>query len=346
MAVARRLFAGGAVQTTLVSPISASDLTITIVSDTGYPSGAEEFFVVIDPDQANEEKVLVTRSGTTLSAASTGKRGVDGTAAATHAAGAVVYPCVSATDLNDANRAAARLTSGSTGQVAVSSADDAGFDWVTFGLDDLDDVDASAPSDGDILQYDNASGDWLAAQLPTPTVASLTDVDLTGLGDGDILQYDNASGDWLAVALPVAKVVDFASGTDTTGASSTTFVDTASVSFTPKDASNILLIEASAFAEGGYDSGAAIAERGIGLAIRNATAGTDVVLGFSGRILVATSTVIAQTDDTISIRAVITAGSTAARTYQLRLNAIPGNYVFNQASSSTPAIITVTEFTP
>jgi hypothetical protein len=168
MAVARRLFAGGAVQTTLVSPISASDLTITIVSDTGYPSGAEEFFVVIDPDQANEEKVLVTRSGTTLTAASTGKRGVDGTAAASHSAGAVVYPCVSAVDLNDANRAAARLTSGVAGQVAVASADASGFDWVTFGLDDLDDVDASAPSDGDILVYSSSTGSWEVSQLPPP----------------------------------------------------------------------------------------------------------------------------------------------------------------------------------
>jgi hypothetical protein len=104
MAVARRLFAGGAVQTTLVSPISSSDLTITIAGDTGWPSGAEEFFVVIDPDQASEEKVLVTRSGTTLSVASTGERGVDGTAAASHSAGAVVYPCVSAADLDQANK--------------------------------------------------------------------------------------------------------------------------------------------------------------------------------------------------------------------------------------------------
>jgi hypothetical protein len=168
MAVARRLFAGGAVQTTLVSPISASDLTITIAGDTGWPSGANEFFVVIDPDQANEEKILVTRSGTTLTAASTGKRGVDGTAAASHSAGAVIYPCVSATDLDDANRAASRLTSGAAGQVAVASSDASGFTWTTFVLDDVDDVDAAAPSDGDVLMYSSVSGAWEPAQLPAP----------------------------------------------------------------------------------------------------------------------------------------------------------------------------------
>jgi hypothetical protein len=194
-----------------------------------------------------------------------------------------------------------------------------------------------------VLQYYDGS---IWVNVGALDLDDLGDVDLTGVADEDIIQFDSASGNWLAAALPAAKVVDFASGTDTIGASSTTFVDTASVSFTPKNASNILLIEASAFAEGGYDSGGAIAVRGISFAIRNATAGTDVVVGFSGRTLVATSTVIAQTDDTISIRAVITAGSTTARTYQLRLNAIVGLYVFNQASSTTPAIITVTEFTP
>jgi len=130
MAVARRLFAGGAVQTTLLSPISSSDLTITSAGDTGWPSGAEEFFVAISPDQVNEEKVLVTRSGTTLTAASTGKRGVDGTSASSHPAGAVIYPCVSATDLNDANRVAAKLGSGLTNQVLVADpSDPSGVKW-------------------------------------------------------------------------------------------------------------------------------------------------------------------------------------------------------------------------
>ena len=148
MTVARRLFAGAAVQTTLVSPISASDLTITITADTGWPTGVSEFFVVIDPDQATEEKVLVTRSGTTLTAASTAKRGVDGTAAASHSAGAVIYPCVTATDLDDANRFASTLTTkgdlftldssgafirvgvGTNGQVLYAdSAEAAGVKW-------------------------------------------------------------------------------------------------------------------------------------------------------------------------------------------------------------------------
>jgi hypothetical protein len=179
-----------------------------------------------------------------------------------------------------------------------------------------------------------------------PDLGDLSDVDLTSVADDDIIQFDSGSGNWLAAALPAAKVVDFASGTDTTGASSTTSVDTASVSFTPKDASNVLLIEASAYVQGGYDSGAATTDRGFTMQIRNTTDSSTVTQGAHGRILVATSTVIAHSNDVISIRAVIAAGSTSARTYQLRLLAFTGGYVFNQAGSTTPAIITVTEFTP
>jgi hypothetical protein len=178
MAVARRLFAGAAVQTTLVSSISAADVTISITADVGWPTGAEEFFVVIEPDQANEEKVLVTRSGTVLTALSTAKRGVDGTAASSHPAGSVVYPCVSATDLNEANTLTSTLTTkgdllvqtasatvrlgvGSNGQVLFAdSAVVEGVRWASLDLDDVDDVDAAAPSDGDVLTYSSSSGNW------------------------------------------------------------------------------------------------------------------------------------------------------------------------------------------
>jgi len=153
MAVARRLFAGGAVQTTLVSPISSSDLTITIAGDTGWPSGAEEFFVVIDPDQANEEKVLVTRSGTTLTAASTGKRGVDGTAASSHSAGAVVYPCVSAADLDQANKLVSTPTTKGDLLVQTASA------TVRFGVG----------SDGQVLFADSSEVEGVKwGSLPPP----------------------------------------------------------------------------------------------------------------------------------------------------------------------------------
>jgi hypothetical protein len=211
MAVARRLFAGGAVQTTLVSPISGSDLTITIASDTGYPSGAEEFFVVIDPDQINEEKVLVTRSGTTLTAASTGKRGVDGTSPASHSAGAVIYPCVSATDLNDANRAAARLTSGVANQVAVASADVSGFDWQFVGTASLqNDSITTAKIDDDAVTTakigDNQVTDAkLASNAVTTAKIADTAVTTAKIADGAVATAKIADG-----AVATAKIADSA----------------------------------------------------------------------------------------------------------------------------------------
>lgn len=110
MTYARRTFAGAAAQTTITGSLTATSTTITLAAATGWPSGAEEFYVVIDPGQANEEKVLVTRSSTTLTAASSAKRGQDGTAAASHNNGAVIYPCVSAADLDEANDLVATLT--------------------------------------------------------------------------------------------------------------------------------------------------------------------------------------------------------------------------------------------
>jgi hypothetical protein len=141
MAIARRAFAGGAVQSTLASGITATSTTITVAAATGWPTGAE-FFCVIDPGQASEEKVLVTRSGTTLTCASTAKRGVDGTAAASHNQGAAIYPCLAAADADEANVVTSLLGSGSNGQVLTAdSGEPTGAKWaalpvpaVTIGL--------------------------------------------------------------------------------------------------------------------------------------------------------------------------------------------------------------------
>jgi len=64
--------------------------------------------MVIDPGLSNEEKVLVaTRSTGSLSSIT---RGVDGTTAASHTAGAVCYPVFTAVDADQANAVAATLT--------------------------------------------------------------------------------------------------------------------------------------------------------------------------------------------------------------------------------------------
>jgi hypothetical protein len=111
MAVTRRAYAGGAAQTTISSAIDSDDGSISIASATGWPSGAP-FYVVIDPGQPAEEKVLVSsRSGTTLTLSDPAtQRGVDGTAASSHPGGAEIYPVITATDLNEANLLASTMT--------------------------------------------------------------------------------------------------------------------------------------------------------------------------------------------------------------------------------------------
>jgi len=108
MPVTRRAYAGAALQTTLSGDITNVATSISIVAATGWPTGAP-FYVVIDPGQASEEKVLVTRSSTTLTVVSSG-RGVDGTSAAAHTSGAVIYPCITALDLDEANDLASTMT--------------------------------------------------------------------------------------------------------------------------------------------------------------------------------------------------------------------------------------------
>lgn len=108
----RRVYAGGAAATTITATINASATSITIAGYTGWPSGSNPFYVVIDPGTAAEEKVLVTRTGstdTTLNVQS-GGRGVDGTTAASHSSGATIYPVFTATDADEANTVASTLT--------------------------------------------------------------------------------------------------------------------------------------------------------------------------------------------------------------------------------------------
>lgn len=118
MAKTRRSYKGGAISTTTGTSIAASGTTsFTIAAYTGWPYGSDPFFVVLEPGTANEEKILVTRAGstdTTVSVYSTptvaANRGLDGTSAAAHNSGSTVYPVFTATDADEANELASTLT--------------------------------------------------------------------------------------------------------------------------------------------------------------------------------------------------------------------------------------------
>ena len=106
----RRSYSGSSATCTLTSSITSGDTSATLTGTvTNWPATANgPFYMVIDPGLSNEEKVLVsTRSTTSLSSIT---RGVDGTTASSHTAGAVCYPVFTAVDADQANAVAATLT--------------------------------------------------------------------------------------------------------------------------------------------------------------------------------------------------------------------------------------------
>lgn len=96
---------GAAVQTTVSGSVASSGaVSITIGDASGWPDASVgPYACVIDPGQPNEEVVLVTaRAGAVLTVTS-GNRGWDGTTSAGHSNGAVIYPCIAATYVDEAN---------------------------------------------------------------------------------------------------------------------------------------------------------------------------------------------------------------------------------------------------
>jgi len=101
-----RKYSSRAQQTTLSSPITSGDVSMTVGSGANLmggktPAVGETYTVVIDPDTALEEIVDVSNhaSGNTLTIA----RGIDGSTAVAHSAGAIVRHMVIGRDLSEAN---------------------------------------------------------------------------------------------------------------------------------------------------------------------------------------------------------------------------------------------------
>ena len=112
----RRYYSSTAARTTLASGVDDTTTTFTVVAVSGWPA-SYPYTLIIDQDTINEEVVSVTnRSGTTL----TVTRGVDGTSAVSHSAGAAVNHGVSARDFNEPNQF---LNEGGTvtGETVISS---------------------------------------------------------------------------------------------------------------------------------------------------------------------------------------------------------------------------------
>jgi hypothetical protein len=97
--MARRYYSSVAQRTTLASSVSDVATTMVVNAAVGFPASTP-YTMIVDQDTINEEVVTVTsRSGTTL----TVTRGVDGSTAVAHSAGAAVNHGVSARDFDEPN---------------------------------------------------------------------------------------------------------------------------------------------------------------------------------------------------------------------------------------------------
>jgi len=73
----------------------------------------------------------------------------------------------------------------------------------SISLDDLTDVNAPTPSDGDVLVYDQTAGEWVSQAPGSGGVVNLDDlgdVNAPAPADGDVLVYDQTAGEWVSQA--------------------------------------------------------------------------------------------------------------------------------------------------
>jgi hypothetical protein len=276
MAKTRRAYTGGAASTTTSSAIASSGTTsFTITAYTGWPYGADPFFVVVEPGTANEEKMLVVRSGstdTTLSVYSTpsvaANRGMDGTSAVAHSSGATIYPVFTALDADEANELASTLTTkgdllahnastftrlgvGANDTLLVADSGEAtGIKWATVDTGSLaDGAVTTAKLEDDAVTNAKVAADAVdTAQIVDKAVTAAKLADLTTnaqvgsytlvLADaGKIVEMNVGSANNLTV--PPNSSVAFPVGTQLlvlqTGAGQTTLVAGAGVTINSKD---------------------------------------------------------------------------------------------------------------
>ena len=185
---ARRSYAGAAPACTLTNAITSSDTSALLTGDvTNWNNTASgSFFMVIDPGLSTEEKVLVgSRSGSSLSSIT---RGVDGTTAASHNAGATCYPVFTATDADQANAVAAALTTKGDLLVTTGSA----LNRLAVGTNDFSLLADSAATNGVAWKQVPAAG--LASDAVTTAKILDSNVTTAKIADGAITMAKLASG--------------------------------------------------------------------------------------------------------------------------------------------------------
>lgn len=194
----RRSYTGASAACTLTSSITSGDTSLTLTGTvTGWPTtSGGSFYMVIDPGLSTEEKVLVgSRSTNSLSSIT---RGVDGTTASSHSAGATCYPVFTAVDADQANAVASALTT--KGDLLVT--DGSALNRLAVGSDRQNLIADSGSTNGVKWQYEGEL--TLNAQTGTSYTLVLTD-------SAKFVTLNNASA--ITLTVPTNSSVAFPVGT-------------------------------------------------------------------------------------------------------------------------------------
>jgi hypothetical protein len=221
MAYERRTYAGGAPATTITGPISDSATSIILTSATGWPTtGGGPFYAVLDEGTASEEKIKVTdRTTVTLTAT----RGVDGSSAMSHAAGAAIRHCWTAVDADEANYAVSQTVGGVTtkGDLLVGTAANT---LSRLGVGTAGQALVADTGEATGLKYASVLSPTLADAKGDLLAATAADT-ITRLGvgtDGQVLTADAASGHGLIWRTPTVGPLQVTSYAPAGGATKST----------------------------------------------------------------------------------------------------------------------------
>lgn len=225
MAKIRKSYLGGAASTTTSTAIASSGTnTFNITAYTGWPYGTPPFFVVLEPGTANEEKVLVTRSGATDLTVTVytvpsvaANRGLDGTSAVAHASGSTTFPVFTATEADEANE----LVSTMTTKGDLLSHGTSTFARLGVGTDTYVLKADSAQATG--LVWGQVAAGGIATDAVTTVKIQDSAVTSAKIADGTIVNADiNASAGIVDTKLATISTASKVSNSATTAASANT----------------------------------------------------------------------------------------------------------------------------
>lgn len=209
----RRSYSGNAVSTTTTSLIASSGTTsFTISSYVGWPFGVDPFFVVVEPGTGNEEKMLVTRAGSTdttifvyTQPSVAANRGADDTVAIGHSVGSTIFPVFTARDADEANELASVLTS--KGDLLVHGPGT--FERLPVGANNYAVIADSAQTLG--LKWGQIQSAGIADSAVTASKIDAGAVTTSKLASGAVTADKIASGA-IPSAIPTGTIVSFAGG--------------------------------------------------------------------------------------------------------------------------------------